>query len=147
MRVAIGLLLMIAAILGGASVLKSARLRVPVVVAATEVQPGDVITAKDLRVAEVALAGEVEAIPAGDLQTVIGQVAAEPLYAGKLLTRRAVSSGAPVPSGYVAMSLALRPERAVGGSLRAGDNVLVVATTNPGRPDASRPSSSRKFPS
>lgn len=137
MRVAIGLLLMIAAILGGLSVLKSARSRVPVIVAAADVQPGEVITARDLRVSEVALSGSVEAVPASSMSTVVGKVAAEPLYDGKLLTRRALSSGPPVPPGYVAMSLSLRPERAAAGALRPGDQVMVVATRNPQRPDTS----------
>jgi Flp pilus assembly protein CpaB len=136
MRVAIGVLLMVAAILGGASVLRGATARSAVIIAARAVEPGSVIVAKDLRVEEVALSGGVESIAASSMSGLVGRVAAEPLYPGKLLTTRSISSGPPVPAGYVAMSIALKPERAVGGTLRSGDRVAVVATSNAGRPDA-----------
>lgn len=136
MRVAVSLLLLIAGTLGVASVLKTATARSAVLVAARAVEPGSVIVAKDLKVEEVSLSGGVVSIAASSMSGLIGKVAAEPLYPGKLLTDRSISSGPPVPVGYVAMSIALKPERAVGGTLRSGDRVGIVATSNAGRPDA-----------
>ena len=43
LRVAVGLLLMLVAVLGGASLIRSAQDRIPVLVAAGSVQPGEVI--------------------------------------------------------------------------------------------------------
>lgn len=137
MRVAMGILLMFAAIVGGATVLKGAKSRIPVIVAAAEVQPGDVISSRDLRVVDVALEGNIESIGASEISRVVGKVAAEPLYAGKMITARSFSAGPPVPAGYVTMALALKPEKASGGSVRSGNRVAIVATRNPGRPDAS----------
>ena len=51
LRVAVGLLLMLVAIFGGASLIRTAQARIPVLVGAAAVQPGDVITASDIRVA------------------------------------------------------------------------------------------------
>lgn len=137
MRVAVAILLMLSATVGGASVLKGARSRTPVVVAAKSVQPGQVISSDALRVADVALEGHIESISASGLSGIVGKVAAEPLYPGKLLTSRSLSSGPPIPAGYVSMSIALKPERAAGENLRAGDQVAIVYTRNPSRPDAS----------
>jgi Flp pilus assembly protein CpaB len=137
MRVAMGILLMFAAIVGGATLLKGAQSRTPVIVAARAVEPGDVITSEDLRVADVALEGHVESISAAEISRVTGKIAAEPLYSGKMLTSRSVAAGPPVPAGYVAMAIALNPEKAIGGSLGSGNRVALVATRNPGRPDAS----------
>jgi Flp pilus assembly protein CpaB len=137
MRVAMGILLMLVAIVGGASVLKGAQSRSPVIVADKVVNPGQVIATDDLRIADVALEGHVESIAASQLSGIVGKVAAEPLYPGKLLTSRSFAIGPPVPPGYVSMSIALKPERAASGNLRSGDHVGIVYTRNPGRPDAS----------
>lgn len=137
MRVAMGILLMFVAIIGGASVLKGAQTRIPVIVAAKALEPGQVISVDDLRVADVALEGHVESIGASELSRIVGKVAAESFYPGKLLTSRSISSGPPVPPGYVSMSIALKPERAIGENVRSGDRVGIVFTRNPGRPDAS----------
>jgi Flp pilus assembly protein CpaB len=137
MRAAIGILLMFVAIVGGGSVLKAAQSRTPVVVAAEALEPGQVITIEDLRVTDVALEGHVESITGSEISRIVGKIAAEPLYPGKLLTSRSISSGPPMPAGYVSMSIALKPERAIGGNLRSGDHVGIVFTRNPGRPDAS----------
>jgi Flp pilus assembly protein CpaB len=136
LRVILGLVLMLAALLGGASVIRHARQRVPVLAAAATVQPGQVISDKDLRVIEFSPEPGVATVSASERASLVGKVAAEPLYPGKLLTARSITSGPPVPAGYVAMSLAAKSERAVAGGLRSGDRVAIVATSRPGQPDA-----------
>jgi len=133
LRVAVGLLLMLVAVFGGASLIKSAQARTPVLVAARAVQPGEVITAADLRVADISLAGGVAHLPAAMRDQIVGRVAAEPLWDGKLLASGSVSQSPPLPAGMVAMSLSLKPDHAVSGSIRPGDAVAVIASTAPGR--------------
>lgn len=133
LRVAVGLLLMLVAVVGGASLIKSAQARVPALVAAAAVEPGEVIEATDLRVAEVSLTGGVAYLPAAMQSSIVGQVAIEPLWEGKLLGPGSVSASPPLPAGTVAMSLLLKPDRAAGGGIRAGDRVAVIASTAPGR--------------
>jgi len=133
LRVAVGLLLMLVAIFGGASLINSARARTPVLVAAGVLQPGEVIKASDVRVAEVSLSGGIAHLSASTRDQVVGKVAAEPLWEGKLLGPNSVSGAPPLPAGTVAMSLLLKPEQAVAGSVRAGDRVAVIASTTPGQ--------------
>lgn len=133
MRVAVGLLLMIVAVFGGASLIKSAQARTPVLIAAGAVEPGEVIEAGDVRVAELSLSGGVSYLPVTMREQIVGQVASEPLWEGKLLGPSSISQAPPLPAGTVAMSLILKPDRAVAGSIRSGDNVAVISSTAPGR--------------
>src|SRR4029453_9748424 len=55
LRVAVGVLLMLVAVLGGASLIRRAQDRIPVLVAAGRVQPGEVIGPSDLRVVEMSV--------------------------------------------------------------------------------------------
>lgn len=135
LRVVVGLLLMLVAVFGGASLIRAAQKRTPVLVAAKSVQPGEVVTAADVRVVELAISGGVAYVPASMQSEIVGHVAAEPLSEGKLLAPTSVSQGPPLPAGMVAMSLALKPEHAASGTLRSGDHVAVLASTAPGRGD------------
>jgi Flp pilus assembly protein CpaB len=128
LRVAIGLLLMTVAVLGGASLIRNAQARTPVLVAAGSVQPGEVIEASDLRVAEISLPAGVSYISASMEGEIEGRVAAEPLWDGKVLATGSVAETPPLAPGMVAITLLLPPESAVGGSVRAGDNVAVLSS-------------------
>lgn len=133
LRVGVGVLLMLVAVFGGASLIKAAQARTPVLIAAGHVEPGEVIDASDIRVAEVSLSGGVAYLPASMQSQIVGRVAAEPLWEGKLLGPGSVSQAPPLPAGTVAMSVILKPDRAVAGSLRAGDSVAVISSVAPGR--------------
>lgn len=133
LRVAVGVLLMLVAVFGGAALIKTAQARTPVLIAASSVQPGEVIDASDIRVAELSVSGGVAYLPASMREQIVGRVAAEPLWDGKLLGPASMSQAPPLPAGTVAMSLALKPEHSVAGSLRPGDAVAVIASTAPGR--------------
>lgn len=133
LRVAVGVLLMLVAVLGGASLIKSAQARTPVLVAARAVEPGQVIGLEDVRVAGVSLSGGIAYLSAAMREQIVGRVATEPMWPGKLLGPNSVSESPPLPAGNVAMSLLLKPDHAAGGALRAGDHVAVIASTAPGR--------------
>lgn len=128
LRVAIGLLLMTVAVLGGASLIRNAQARTPVLVAAGSVQPGEVIEASDLRVAEISLPAGVSYLSASMEGEIEGRVAAEPLWDGKVLATGSVAETPPLAPGMVAITLLLPPESAVGGGVRAGDNVAVLSS-------------------
>jgi Flp pilus assembly protein CpaB len=128
LRVAVGLLLMTIAVLGGASLIRNAQARTPVLVAAGSVQPGEVIEASDLRVAEISLPAGVSYLSASMEGEIEGRVAAEPLWDGKVLSTGSVAETPPLAVGTVAITLLLPPESAVGGSVRAGDNVAVLSS-------------------
>lgn len=128
LRVVTGLVLMIVAVAGGASLIRTAQERTPVLLVADHVQPGEVITDADLRVAEVSLAAGVDHLPASARGEIVGQVAAEPLWEGKVISRASVSQGPPLPAGYAATTMLLPAESALGGDVRAGDHVAVISS-------------------
>jgi Flp pilus assembly protein CpaB len=128
LRVAVGLLLMLVAVLGGASLIRSAQDRIPVLVAAGSVQPGDVIGPSDLRVVEMSVPAGVAYLSASAEGQIEGRVAAEPLWDGKILGPGSVAEAPPVAAGMVAITLLLPPESAVGGDIRSGDRVAVLSS-------------------
>ena len=131
LRVVTGLLLMLIAVIGGSSLIRKAQARTPALVAKAEVQPGEVIKAEDVRIDEVSLPAGIGYIPASARTEVVGQVAAEPLWPGKLLGPGAVSQAPPLRKGMVAFSLLLPLESAVAGEIRAGDRTAVLASPRP----------------
>jgi Flp pilus assembly protein CpaB len=128
LRVAVGLLLMLVAVLGGASLIRNAQARTPVLVAAGSVQPGEVIGPSDLRVVEMSVPAGVAYLSASAEGQIEGRVAAEPLWDGKVLGPGSVAEAPPVAAGMVAITLLLPPEAAVGGDVRSGDRVAVLSS-------------------
>ncbi|MGH2595182.1 MAG: Flp pilus assembly protein CpaB [Actinomycetota bacterium] len=128
LRVAVGVLLMLVAVLGGASLIRSAQDRTPVLVAAGSVQPGEVIGPSDLRVVEMSVPAGVAYLSASAEGQIEGRVAAEPLWDGKVLGPGSVAEAPPVAAGMVAITLLLPPESAVGGNIRSGDRVAVLSS-------------------
>jgi Flp pilus assembly protein CpaB len=134
LRVAVGLLLMTVAVIGGASLIRSAQARTPALVAAGTVQPGQVIETSDLRVVEISLPAGVAYLPASMKGEIVGRVAAEPIWEGKVLAPGSVADVPPLAPGTVAITLLLPTESAVGGDIRAGDRVAVLSS--PGAAEA-----------
>jgi len=132
LRVLIGLALLLAGVLGTLAIVQQAGQRTPVLVMARSVQAGEVIRAEDVRVAELGVAPGVAILGAGERARVVGRRAAVPLEEGQVLGPAVVADGPALAAGQVAMSLALAPEHAAAGQLRAGDQVAVVAS---GKPD------------
>lgn len=136
LRVWVGLFLVVLSVVGVAAFIKKAEARIPVLVAARTVEPGSVIGPADIKIERVSLSSGVAYLNESRQSAVIGKVATERLWPGKLLASASVADSAKLPAGYVAMSLALKPDRAAGGELRPGDHVAVIASNSPDRPDA-----------
>jgi Flp pilus assembly protein CpaB len=128
LRVVVGLVLMVVAVAGGMSLIRTAQERTPVLLVADPVQPGEVITDAHLRVAEVSLPVGVDYLPASARDEVVGRVATEPLWEGKLVSSASVSDAPPLPVGTVAFTMLLPAESALGGNVRAGDRVAVISS-------------------
>src|SRR5215211_5118030 len=120
----LGLLLTVA-------VLRRADERQPVAVAARDLSPGATLSESSVRYEQVkmddSLLGTV--LQPGDVKRLRASVAAYPIAAGELISRRAVLSAA-APDGKRAMSIAIDPARAVNGELEAGDRVDVILAGN-----------------
>jgi Flp pilus assembly protein CpaB len=138
LRVVIGLALLLAGVLGTVGVVQAAGERTPVLVMARDVPAGQVIGELDVRVAELGLAPGVAALGVQDRGRVVGRVASAPLAAGQVLGPTVVAEPIPIEAGQVLMSVAVAPEHAAAGTLRAGDQVAVVASSPPDQPTAGR---------
>lgn len=136
LRVVIGLLLVLAGVLGTAGVVRRTGARTPVLVVARPVAAGTPIEATDLRVAEIGLAPGVAAVPVGERDRVVGKVPTAALATGQVLSPDLLVDTPALEAGEVAVSVGIAPDHAVGGALHPGDRVKVLATSNVGRPDA-----------
>lgn len=104
------------------------------VVAGRTLEPGTRLVASDLRVAEVAVADGAALADRGlftERGALIGAVTVGPIGAGEFVQASAVVRRTG-PSDAHEISLAIEPARAVGGALRAGERVHVVATFGAG---------------
>lgn len=106
----------------------SAGQRTGVVVLARDVPYGAVLTAEDVRVAQVSLEPEVGSVAADAMETVVGQVAAVDLVAGAVLAPGQVTTAGPPGAGEVVVPLPLPPARVPARGLVPGDRLLVVDT-------------------
>src|SRR5947207_114282 len=92
---AVGLVL--ACALAGVMVAQRVDVRVPVLAAARGISAGQTVTAADVTTVKVAVESGVATVPASQLSTVVGRVAAVPLVAGTLLSPN--QFGGPVGPG------------------------------------------------
>jgi pilus assembly protein CpaB len=113
----------------------------PALVATRDLSVGIRITDSDVTVRQV----NPGSVPPGVLRTAdqaIGQVVSSPILEGQFLDGRQVApsrnanllgSGLDVPAGYRIIGLPIAPAAAVGGVLKPGDRVDVMAIPNPSK--------------
>lgn len=136
-QVLVGLLLVAVAVGGGLRWSYTVNSGREVIVAVREVPAGATIAADDLATARVAV-GDLTyhaAFPASDLVAVIGKTAVERMHSGQIVVHAQVGEGLMLPPGAEALTIPVTGD-AVGGSIRAGDAVQVLVTTDRGRPDS-----------
>lgn len=105
---------------------------------ASPVAIGQTIGVNDLREVSVALDGTIDAIPAEEAASVIGQTVAASLPAGALLPRAALGTSTIPEPGDAIAALALQPGQ-VPPEISAGTHVLVVLSTDEPMSDSAWP--------
>jgi Flp pilus assembly protein CpaB len=122
-----GAALVLVALVGYLAVYSQTTRRTPVLVAARDLPTGTILRAADLRSA--GLAGDRAVVgslvPSGQLGLVVGRRVAVGVPAGLPLPRAALAARAAIPSAFTVVVSVLH---ALGGELRPGDRVSVLAT-------------------
>ena len=136
-RMLAGVVLVGLSIAGGLILWQNTTETTLVLVAATDIEPGHVIQAGDLRLAEVRLDGGLSGLALSDteLGTVVGQTAGTKIHAGEMVIRPDLSSGLVLGPDEVAVTIPVETET-IYPDLRQTDEVAVLATTNAGKPDS-----------
>jgi Flp pilus assembly protein CpaB len=111
-----------------------------VVVAVRDLPTGTRVRRTELAIAQAQLA-DAQAqvfVPAEAVDAIDGQELLAPLAAHQFLARAQLTTAhrPTLQPGFVRMTLPVRPDTAVGGALRTGDVVTVLATTDKGKPTA-----------
>lgn len=136
-RLLLGVVLVVVALVGGLSLWSQMRVTEPVVIAARAIPSGHVITAEDLALADARLEGPLAglAIGEGARASLIGQTATAPIPAGAMVVRPALGTGPTIAPSETAITVPVEAN-AVFPGLRRGDRVGVFATSEQGRPQS-----------
>lgn len=134
-EITIGLFLVAAFALGGAWFYSSATDETDVLAVRDGLSRGQVVSANDLRVVQVATDDILDMISADDAPSVIGQVALIDLGAGTLVTSAQFAPTAAIDAGDGVVGLALQPGEYPSANLQPGDEVRVVQTPRTSDPE------------
>lgn len=136
-RLLVGCGLVAVALAGGLTLAGQLRITEPVVVAARAIPAGHVIAPADLEVVNARLDGTLGTLVFAEreLRSLVGQTATTPIHAGALVLRPDLGIGPTIGPGEVAVTIAVSAD-AVFRDLRRGDEVAVMATSEPGRPQS-----------
>ena len=126
--IAVGVLLMVGCGLIAAVLQMRATSKTAVLAVAHQIPAGQVVQSSDLSTVEISGGGGLNAVAASDRATVVGKTAAVSLMPGTLVTRSQLALNTSVTKGKVVIGLALKPGQVPTSHLKAGDDVLVVAT-------------------
>ncbi|MEZ0092484.1 SAF domain-containing protein [Streptacidiphilus sp. EB129] len=129
--VAVGTILTVVGALGAYALVNHAGDRVAVLAVATAVPRGQVVTAADLTVAQVAPDPALRPVPEADSGQIVGKTAAVDLPVGSLLTSGSVRAGTSLTAGKTLVGVLAKPGVIPAGQLLPGDNVTVVNTPGP----------------
>jgi Flp pilus assembly protein CpaB len=102
-----------------------------VVIATRELPAGAALSASDLTVTQLHADDAVyeAAIPADELEALVGRQLTEPIHPQQILARAQVAATSQLAPDQLAYTIPARPDAAVGGRLHVGDAVRVLATT------------------
>jgi Flp pilus assembly protein CpaB len=140
-RLVAGIVCVLAAFSGFLEVAASSSPRTHgVVVSVRDLPTGTRLRRADLAVAQAQLA-DAQAqvfVPADALDAIDGQQLLAPVAAQQFLARAQLTTAhrPTLQPGFVRMTVPVRPDTAVGGALRTGDVVTLLATTDKGKPTA-----------
>lgn len=124
--VGLGVILVVAGALMFGLMVQSAGARTTAVVAARDINPGQVIEAADLRVVDVAIDGAASTVTATQRGHLIGKTAMSRIPAGALLSRGQFAQGSGLAPGRVVVGALLGPGGLPVPNLRVGDEVTLL---------------------
>lgn len=124
--VALGVILVVAGALVFGLMIQSAGDRSAVVVAARDINPGQVIEAADLRVVDAAFDGATAVVPASDRSLLVGQTATSRIPSGSVVSRGQFADGTGLAPGQVVIGALLGPGGLPVPNLRVGDQVSLL---------------------
>lgn len=126
--VALGALLVTGSMLGFALWTVSQGERTPAIVAARDIDAGDVIETADLAVVSIGADPGAVLLDASDGGLIVGEIARGPIPAGTPLSSGLVTQVGAVPDGEAVLGASLSPGEYPTGQLRAGDQVRLIET-------------------
>ena len=126
--IATGVLLMVGCGLIAGVLQMRATSKTAVLAVAHQVPAGQEVRPSDLATVEISGGDGLSAIAAHDRTAVIGKTAAVSLMPGTLLSRSQLAAENSVSKGKVVIGLSLKPGQIPTPQLKAGDDVLVLAT-------------------
>jgi hypothetical protein len=128
--IAVGVLLMVGCGLIAAVLQMRATTKTAVLTVAHQVPAGQVVRSSDLSTVLVSVSGGdgLRVIPVADRSAVVGRTAIVGLMPGTLVSRNQIGDGTSVTKGKVVIGLSLKPGQMPTSSLKAGDQVVLVAT-------------------
>jgi pilus assembly protein CpaB len=138
LRAVFGLFLLLLATGGSIAFWSASSDTRAVLVATRDLPAGATLSASDLAVARVRVDDAIyeASWPAAAREELIGRQLAEPVHAQQLLVRAQLSTRPPLQPDQLALTIPIRPDTAVGGRVRPGDYVQVLATSGKGKPES-----------
>jgi hypothetical protein len=128
--VGIGVLLIVLAALGSATLFRAVGPSQEYLAVAQDVPVGAQVTSADLRIVRVNSSPGLSPVPISRVDDVVGAYAAVPLVAGTLLSMDQLTEQRVPGPGEQLVAIGLSRDRLPGRSLQAGNPVLLVATGN-----------------
>ena len=130
-RTILGLIIFCSAALAGQYLMRASATTMPMWAAAADLPKDTVLGPEHLRVVDVRLPPELEALYVPSAEDIEGGTLGQAVLEGELVPRSWLND-ATVTQEARSMTIPVTPEHAVGGDLRAGDRVDVFATFDPG---------------
>lgn len=125
--VLLGVVLVGVSALTGAWVFAATSERMSVMVAGRDIDPGEIVTASDLRVVEIGGSGTLRAVQPDQQDLIVGQAARGPIPAGTVMNTGLVAgAGEVIPAGQVVVGASLEPGAAPITTLQSGDRVTLL---------------------
>ena len=134
-RMLLGVALVAASVVGGLLFWGSTSSTVPVLVASQDIPAGHVLQRDDLSVARLRLEGSLSslAVHDSDIDSIAGRTAGTTVHAGEMLVWPDLATGPVIGPNEVAMTVPVAADT-VYPSLRPGDAVTVLSTSDKGKP-------------
>jgi hypothetical protein len=129
-----GVLLVLLSALGGVLLFTSSDDRAEVLVAATDLEPGQAVVSGDLRIERVAVDGGVRSMPASAAADLVGQHPTGRIPAGTMLSPAMFDAAIPLGADEVVVGASLDPGEAPLSAVEVGAPVelIEVAVSTPG---------------